>query len=136
MNLYYRIWADGLIAAKKQPENEGLWKFYAFLFITLGMAFNFATVITIFQAHILDLGYRSNLVDSGRLGNVIGFFTLYYAPPGVVNYLLIFRSKKYETLLQFEGHSNGKLAGFYVVGSLFAPIVLLLVGYFITEVLF
>jgi hypothetical protein len=48
MNIYFKVWVDALTKLKSRPQNAGLWKFYAMVFISMAMALNMIFVLILF----------------------------------------------------------------------------------------
>jgi hypothetical protein len=135
-NIYYKIWVDGLLKLRSLPSNKGIWKFYGFIFISMAMALNIALIVGIFQQNFYGKLFYQLEIDrlSGtRLNSLINFFVLYLAPPSLINFLLIFKNKRYEQLFKKYNHYNGKLCIWYLMISYFLPFVLLLLGFFLNK---
>lgn len=128
MNVYYKIWVDGIIKIRSIPSNKSLWKFYSMLFITMAMAMNLALVITILEKNVLKSSFYELPVDifsESKLNSFVSFFILFFLPPLALNYLLIFRNNRYERLIEkYEAH-NGKLCASYLMISYFLPFFLI-----------
>ena len=60
---YYTIWVDGLLKLKSLPQNEGMWKFYAYVFISMAMALNIALITAILQRNILHISFYHVDID-------------------------------------------------------------------------
>jgi len=59
------------------------------------------------------------------INNVLGHIFLFILPCLAINYLLIFRKKKYKELLKKYPYYNGKLFIVYFVVSMMLPVLLL-----------
>ena len=131
MGLYYRIWVDFITRAKRNPANNGNWKQGSMLFMTLAMSSNFILVMTILEKFVFKRTVYSiefSFLPS-RANGVFNYLILYNLPCWVINYLLIFRNKRYLKLLEKYPYSNGKLAAPYIGISMMLPIVLLAIGF-------
>ena len=53
LDIYYKIWVDGITKLRSRPENKGVWKFYAMVFISMAIAINLALIMSILQRNIL-----------------------------------------------------------------------------------
>jgi hypothetical protein len=130
MRLYYLIWVDLIIRAKSQPANKNNWQVMTMIFMTLVMAVDFLFIMVILQEVIL--GYYFYELDipviPREIGNPISFIILFAGPPLVINYLLIFRNRRYEKLIEKYEYHNGKLAVTYILLGLFIPVITLLFG--------
>lgn len=130
MRLYYLIWVDLIIRAKSQPANKNNWQVMTMIFMTLVMAVDFLFIMMILQEVIL--GYYFYELDipviPQEIGNPISFIILFAGPPLVINYLLIFRNRRYRKLIEKYEYHNGKLAVTYILLGLFIPVITLLFG--------
>jgi hypothetical protein len=131
LNWYYKIWVDAITKMRSRPENEGMWKFYGMVFISMAMAINLLLVDVIVERYILKTTFdlKINFFHNSRLDGFASFAVLYLLLPLTINYLLIFRNNRYESLIEKYPTYNGKLAAFYIVTSYFLPLVLLVIGY-------
>jgi hypothetical protein len=130
LGLYYRIWTDCITRLKLQPANKYDWPRKSMFIMSIAMTFNFALLMSILQRPIL--GYYFYKLDipflSRYVNNVVSFVILFVMPCVIVNYLLIFRNKRYDKLLKRYPYYNGKLIVTYFLISMFLPIVLLAIG--------
>ncbi len=123
---------DCIERARRQPANKENWQIGSMIFMTLPMAFNFILIMTILEKFVLK-NYFYKIYFSFlpvRVNNVLSYIFLFILPCVVVNYLLIFRNKRYEKLLKKYPYYNGKLFITYFLISLMLPIGLLLGGIF------
>ena len=130
--LYYTIWVDCILRAKSQPQNKNNWRFFTMLFMGIAMAINFITFMAILQRNILQKSFYNlelNIFPGTKLNALISFIILFLLPPMIMNYLLIFRKKRYELLVKKYKYYNGKVFMGYFLGSIALPFVLLLIGY-------
>lgn len=130
LNWYYKIWVDGIIKLRSIPSNRGIWKFYSMIFISLAMAFNLGIVISLVERNILRHSFFNiNLFENQKANAFFSFFVVFMLTPLLVNYLLIFRKKRYELLITKYRSYNGKLCASYIVISYLLPFILLLVAF-------
>jgi len=135
MNLYYKIWVDGLQKLKSIPANKKIWKLYAMTFISMAMAINSMLIIAILERNV----FRTNIYHleirfflGTKMDSFVSFFILFLAPCVLVNYLLIFRKKRYEMLFKkYTVTYDGKLCITYIMISYFSPFFLLIIAYLI-----
>lgn len=130
-NIYYKIWVDCIMKARSIPANKNNWKSFTMIFMSMAMAINFALVMAILQRNILGFSFYDIKVDifpGTSIDAFIGFFVLYLLPILLINYLLIFRNKRYERLLTKYKSYNGKLFVSYFLTSLALPLLLIIVG--------
>lgn len=135
MNLYYKIWVDGILKAKSRPQNRKDWKVYTLIFTSMAMALNLIVIVTIIESHILHKSFYEldfDIFPGTNLDAFMSFFILFLLPPLLLNYLLIFRGNRYEKLIK-RGYKyyNGKLYAGYFLGSLILPPFSLLLAYFL-----
>ena len=135
IGLYYRVWADLIKRARLQPNNKKNWPVMTMLFMTMAMAFNFLFITTIFEKYVLKTNLLQINLDflSERINNVLTYLILFVLPCSVINYLLIFRNKRYQKLLAIYPYYNGKLFLVYFTFSMMFPIILLLGGIIYTK---
>jgi hypothetical protein len=138
MKLYYKIWVDTLVRVKAQPQNKGRWKTLSFVFISIAMALNFITIISILQRNVLGATFYNLEIDvfpGTKLDALLKFVILFLLPVVIVNYLFIFHNKKYEMLIEKYKTHNGKLGITYLLLSYFLPLILLVLAYLIQNML-
>lgn len=126
MNLFYRIWVDCIIKARSVPSNKNDWKLFTMFFMTMAMALNLGTVLSIIQLHILGYVFYDinfSIFPGEKLNNLLSFFTLYITVPLLINYFLIFRKNRFKKLLQCYKYSNGRLFLSYFIGSVLGSLI-------------
>lgn len=131
MKIYYKIWVDAIVRLKSLPD-RGMWKFFSMLYISMAMAINLCTIMAILGRHIVIFRIYDLEIDifpGTKLDAFISFFILFLLPPLIINYLLIFRSKRYKILVEKYPSQNGRLFALYFLSSILLPFVLLLVAY-------
>jgi hypothetical protein len=129
LDIYYKIWVDGITKLRSRPENKGIWIFYAMTFISMAMAMNLITVITIIEKYVIKHSFydiQFTLFTEQKLNQFLNFFILYLLLPLLINYTLIFRNKRYENLANKYKYHNGKLCITYLMISYFLPFILLI----------
>ncbi len=130
LGLYYKIWVDCIVRMKQQPENKQNWRTKTMIFMTLSMSANFILVMTILEKHVfrnyfykIDFSFLPT-----RLNNLLAYLFLFILPCITLNYLLIFRNKRYENLIKKYKYHNGKIFVIYFSISLLLPIAILWFG--------
>ena len=133
MKLYYRIWVDCITRLRSIEANKVNWQIKGIVMMSTAMTFNFVLLMVIIQKNILDYYfYEINIpVLSGFQNYILTILILYFLPCVIINYLLIFRNKRYEKLLKKYPYSNGKFIVTYILISMFLPLILLLIGMFL-----
>lgn len=132
LGFYYRIWVDGIVKMRSMPENRDMWKFYTMFLTSLAMAFNLATALAILQRYVFKRIFWDvdvHIFHNAVVDAVTKFFLLYYFIPLVLNYFLILWNRRYETLLSRYKTYNGWLYISYTMGSLFLPLIAMVVAY-------
>ena len=139
MNIYYKIWVDGIQKLKSIPANKNKWIFYSLTFISMAMAINFMLIIAILERNVLKTNFYQleiTYFQETKINSFLSFFILFLAPCILINYTLIFRKNRYEMLMQkYTSIYNGKLCAAYLMISYFLPFVLLILGYFVNKIL-
>ncbi len=133
LSLYYRIWVDCIKRAKQQPANRDNWHVGTMIFMTLAMAFNFVLSMTILEKYVFKIYFYKIELSflPSRVNNVLTYLVLFILPCFIINYLLIFRNKRYEKLLNRYPYYNGKLFVVYFAVSMMLPIILLVGAIFL-----
>ena len=133
MKLYYRIWVDCITRLRSIEANKDNWQTIGIVSMSTAMTFNFVLLMVIIQKNILDYYfYEINIpILSGFQNYILTILILYFLPCVIINYLLIFRNKRYEKLLKKYPYSNGKFIVTYILISMFLPLILLLIGMFL-----
>jgi len=133
MGIYYRIWVDCITRLKSREANKDNWQAKGMVIMSTAMVFNFVLLMIILQKQILGYYFYELNVSflSGHENYILTMLVLYILPCVVINYLLIFRGKRYEKLLEKYPYYNGKLILTYMLVSMFLPIILLLISVFL-----
>jgi hypothetical protein len=128
LSLYYKIWVDCIQRAKLQSDyNKESWQTGTMIFMTLSMTMNFIVIMTILEKKV----FHANFYKIGlsflpsSLNNIMEYILLFTLPCVIINYLLIFKNKKYEKLLSKYRYYNGKLFLAYFLTSMLLPIILI-----------
>ena len=124
LGFYYSVWVDCISAGKRQPGN---WTLKSMIFMSAAMVFNFVLFMVILQQGILNFSFYILRIPSlsKETNNVLTLLVLFILPIVIINYLLIFRGKRYKKLLKRYPSRGGKLFITYFVVSLSFPILLL-----------
>lgn len=135
MSLYYKIWVDCIIRLRSRETNKTNWQAKGLIIMTFAMTFNFVLIMVLLQREVLGFYfYELNIPSlSGFVNYVVTMVFLYIFPCFIVNYLLIFRNKRYEKLQKKYEYHDGKLILKYFIISIFLPIVLIWLGVFFGE---
>jgi len=136
MGLYYRIWMDCITRLRSREVNKNNWQLKSMLMMSSAMALNFVLFMAILQKQILDCYfYEFNLPFlSGHMNYLFTILILFILPCVILNYLLIFRGKRYEGLLDKYPYYNGKLILTYFLTSMLLPIILIWIGIILSRI--
>lgn len=136
MNLFYRIWLEAIDREeKKRGKKSG--KTYAFLFLTFCEFLNLSSLLIL--AKILFSFSLSPFLSidifPGKLldGMLSGFLTL-IAPIMLLNYLTIFKGKRYQKLQESYQPKSNKLYFAYVGGSFLLFFLPIVIGFIMSRV--
>jgi hypothetical protein len=135
MGIYYRIWMDLITRLWLKESTKNNWQLKSMISMSIAMTFNFVLLMIILQRQVLGYYfYELNISFLSSFENYIFTMLFLYASPCIiVNYLLIFRGKRYQRLLEKYPHYNGKLFLIYFLASLFLPHILMWIGIFIYQ---
>ena len=94
------------------------------------MAINLLLVMVPLQHDVLGYYFYELQIPGlpGQLADIVNFLLLFIGPCLLVNYLLIFRGDRYETIVDRYPSHQGKLFLTYFIISLMLPMVLIVVG--------
>jgi hypothetical protein len=110
---YYGLWVDTITKIQSIPKNKDMWEFYSISFISMAMALNlwFVTFLLMLHLNIVIpfLPLRLDIFPGNKLDAFLGFFISYLFPMLLINYLLIFKNRKYLELVKSYKPQNGKL---------------------------
>jgi hypothetical protein len=127
MGIYYRIWMDLIVRLWSKESTKKDWQLRGIIGMSIAMMFNFITLMLIFQKRVL--GYYFYELDISLLSDyenyIVTILFLYFLPCIIVNYLLIFRGKRYEKFIGKYPYQDGNLFYGYFIISLALPIILL-----------
>jgi len=127
-DLYYKIWVDAIVYEKTKHGHLRNWKPYTLVLISILQGVNILTIffwLSTFNVKIdifIDFDiFPGKMID----GFISGFLTL-FLPFLVLNYILVFRAEKYNTLVEKYTYRNGNLYFIYFltsIGSFILPIL-------------
>jgi len=126
---------DSITRLRSIEANKYNWKLKSMLIMSSAMTFNFILLMAIIQRNILgcyfyklSISFLSNLEN-----NILTILVLFFLPCIIINYLLIFRGKRYEKLSEKYPYYNGKLILMYFLVSMLSPIILMWIGIFLYQ---
>jgi hypothetical protein len=129
-NLYYKIWVDAIVYEKTKHGHLRNWKPYTLIPISVLQGVNLLTIffwLSTFNLKIdifLDFDLFPGILIDGFLS---GFVTL-FLPFILLNWLLIFRGKKFESLIKKYEYKKGKLYLIYFLTSIVVFILPIIIG--------
>ncbi len=130
MSLYYKIWVDAIVYEKTKHGDMRNWKPYTLIPISVLQGINLLTVffwLSTFNIK-LDIFIDFNLFPGEMLdGFLSGFLTL-FLPFIVLNYLFVFRRKKYDDLIEKYDYRKGKLYLIYFLTTILIFILPIIIG--------
>jgi hypothetical protein len=135
MSLYYKIWSDCITRLRSLPKNQDNWQIKSMVIMSTSMTFNLILLMMVLQREVFGhFFYEINLPSlTGFENYAITMLVLYLSPCVIINYLLIFRKKRYIKIMEKYPYYNGKLSLGYFLISLFLPIVLMWIGIIYTR---
>jgi hypothetical protein len=130
MKLYYKIWVDLIYLAKNNPLRKEDWKCMVQIYMAMAMAIKLAFIVSIIQRNVLHFYfYDLNIFNNQVINNLFSFFILFFLPPVIINYLLIFKNNKYQILVEKYKSYNGKLFAAYFFISFFIPLIIFIIAF-------
>lgn len=133
LGLYYRIWVDCIKRAQLKPANKKNWQQGTLLIMSICMALNIMLIMVLLQQLVfVNFFYYINLdFLPHQIEYLLNFLILFFLPCFGINYLLVFANKRYERLLGKYPYYNGRLILVYLVVSLFLPVILVWIVFFL-----
>jgi len=131
MSLYFKIWVDAIIKIRKNPLRKEDWKWMVQSYMAVAMALNLMFLSAIIQRNILNFAFYDieiNIFSTQILNDLISGFILFFLPPILVNYLLVFKNNKYIALTEKYKTENGNYFFRYFFTSLFVPLLILIIA--------
>lgn len=130
LNTYYRIWVDAITAERSKKGEQGSWKAFTIIPISILQGINLLTLI--FLIRIITHGgvpvvLSLNIFRERALNTFLAGALTFFVPFVILNYLLIFYNQRYNDLLRIYRDSNGKLYRKYfliTIGIIVIPMLL------------
>lgn len=130
--MYKRIWADCINRIKLNGGRQNKWMLDSVLIMSFLMSLNLFVILVVFQKSINNFFYEINFaIFSGFINYILTLVFLYYIPIFIINYLFI--NKNIDKLIKIidDGHLNGNFILRYSLFSIFSPIVLFWIFWFL-----
>jgi len=130
LNLFYKIWVDAIVYEKTKHGDIRNWKPYTLIPISVLQGINLLTVFFWLNALDikLDIFIDFKLFPGEMLNGFLSGFLTLFLPFIVLNYLLVFRGKKYDDLIQKYNYRRGKLYLIYFLATIFIFILPIIIG--------
>jgi hypothetical protein len=133
LSTYYKIWVDAIVLERAKKGEQGNWKAFTIIPISLLQGINLLTVIFLIRiiTHkgipvVLSLDIFRERAINTFLAGALTFFI----PFVILNYLLVFYNERYQYLLKVYHDCKGKLYRNYFlwsVGIIVIPLILKLI---------
>ena len=134
MYYYYVLWSDAINWSRSSIKTIGIWKMQTLGFITFAMSFNIGVIsllidkIISYNLSIFNLTVEFS--SSEKINGFLGAFLVFYFPPLVINYFLIFYKNKWVLIRKKYPHKNGRIYKYYILLSLSPLIILFILAIF------
>jgi hypothetical protein len=133
LETYYRIWVDAITVERSKKREQGSWKLFTIIPMSILQGINLLTFI--FLIRIITHGgvpvvLSFNIFRERALNTFFAGALTFFVPFLILNYLLIFYNERYNDLLRIYRDSNGKLYRKYfliTVGIIVIPLLFKLV---------
>lgn len=133
LSTYYKIWVDAIVLEKGKKGEQGNWKAFTLIPMSLLQGINLLTLIFVIRMFthgsvpvVLSFDIFRERVFNTFFAGALTFFI----PFVILNYLLVFYNQRYEYLMKTYTGSKGKLYRnyfFITVGVIVVPLVLKLI---------
>ncbi|MEZ2334487.1 hypothetical protein AB6735_02595 [Mucilaginibacter sp. RCC_168] len=133
LDTYYRIWVDAITVERSKKGDQGNWKAFTIIPMSILQGINLLTFI--FLIRIITHGgvpvvLSFNIFRERALNTFLAGALTFFVPFVILNYLLIFYNQRYNDLIRIYRDSNGRLYRKYfliTIGVIVIPLVLRLV---------
>lgn len=128
-NLYYQIWADAIVYEKTNNEHLGNWKVYTLLPISFLQGINLLTILMGLIAFNIKVDVFLDIDNflGTMFDKFLSVFITLFLPFLILNYLLIFRKKKYVTIITKYEYKKGRFYLLYfliTIGAFILPVII------------
>jgi len=124
-NWYYILWSDAINFTRSKAKFIGIWKLHTLGFISFFMAINLMAISMILKTEINT--HFITLFNSKVLNHCLGFMIVFFLPPLIANYFLIFFKNQWERIRKDYKNYNGKVYKTYFILSIVLPVSLLII---------
>ena len=128
-NLYYQIWADAIVYERTKHGDFQQWKTITMLAMSAIQGINLLSFFFL----MISLGFdiypilEFDFLPS-NMANALSGFIILFLPFIIINYIFVFRNKRYEEIVKRNKYRNGKLFFAYFVVSFLLFILPLVIG--------
>jgi hypothetical protein len=129
LKLYYKVWADVIIAAKKKKNNND-WKMLI-IYLAVFQALNYLTVLLGIMAITkieFSFAIEFDIFPGKMLDSFLSGFIFMMLPFILINYFLILYKDKYKVIIKKYNDMGGKLCLTYMIVSFVVFIVPVIIG--------
>ncbi len=129
-NLYYEIWVDAIVYEKTRNGDKRNWKIYTLVPISILQGINLLTILfwLVFLTIKFDPFLHFNIFPGKIINSFMSGFITLFLPFLILNYLLIFRKNKYDTLLIRYDYKKGKYYIIYFITSIGIFLLPIIIG--------
>lgn len=124
-NWYYILWSDAINFTRSKAKFIGIWKMHTLGFISFFMAINLMFISMILKVEV-DTHFITQ-IKSTALSHFLGFMIVFFLPPLILNYLLIFSKNQWERIRKDYKNYNGKIYKMYFILSIVLPVSVLII---------
>jgi hypothetical protein len=133
LSIYYKIWVDAIVSEKNKKGDEGNWKAFTIIPMSILQGINLLTFL--FLLRIITHGgvpivLSLNIFRERALNTFLAGTFTFFIPFVIINYLLVFYNQRYQLLMKTYSGSAGKLYRNYfliTVGVIAIPLLLKLI---------
>lgn len=122
---YYILWSDAINFTRSKAKFIGVWKLHTIGFISFFMAINLMVISMILKIELNT--HFIKIIDSKALSHFLGFMVVFFLPPLILNYLLIFSKNQWERVRKDYKHFDGKIYKMYFILSIVLPVSFLII---------
>lgn len=126
MKYYYILWGDAINWTRSSVRTIGIWKLHTLSLITLANGFNLITLSLIVEkiigTKVSLFGPIVEVTQSESINQFIGGLLIFFLPPLLINYFLIFYKNRWKVLRKRYPSNNGKIYKRYIAISVIIPI--------------
>lgn len=135
MNWYYALWADAIGFEKAKHSQMRNWKPYVLTGIVFCQGLNLGSILLILGTWTKSSFFLSIDLFPGQMldGALSGIITL-FIPFLIINYLLVFRNRKYDYILEKYPYNRGKIYISYFVISVALFLLPVLIGFLLSRI--